>query len=59
MTISDDGMKFIQEKEAGKFNIKHYNPATEEFEAYLDSANIPTIGYGHTKDVKLEDKMSK
>ena len=28
-------------------------------EAYLDAVNVPTIGYGSTKGVKLGDKISK
>lgn len=28
-------------------------------EAYLDAAGVPTIGYGHTKDVKIGDKISE
>ncbi len=27
-------------------------------EAYLDAAGVPTIGYGHTKNVRLGDKVS-
>lgn len=26
--------------------------------AYLDTAGVPTIGYGHTKNVKIGDKLS-
>lgn len=28
-------------------------------EAYEDCAGVPTIGYGHTKDVKMGDRISK
>ena len=28
-------------------------------EAYLDAAGVPTIGYGHTKDVKIGDKINE
>ena len=28
-------------------------------EAYEDCAGVPTIGYGHTKNVKLGDRISK
>ncbi|MCR5181384.1 MAG: lysozyme [Bacteroidaceae bacterium] len=27
-------------------------------EAYLDAAGVPTIGYGHTKDVRMGDRIS-
>ena len=27
-------------------------------EAYRDAAGVPTIGYGHTKDVEMGDKIS-
>ena len=37
---------------------------TKQFEgcrliAYLDSGNVPTIGYGHTKGVKMGDKITQ
>jgi len=28
-------------------------------EAYEDAAGVPTIGYGHTKDVRMGDKISE
>ena len=28
-------------------------------EAYLDAAGVPTVGYGHTKNVKLGDKITE
>ena len=28
-------------------------------EAYLDAAGVPTIGYGHTKGVRMGDKISE
>ena len=28
-------------------------------EAYLDPAGVPTIGYGHTKGVRMGDRISK
>lgn len=28
-------------------------------EAYLDSAGVPTIGYGHTKDVRMGDRITE
>lgn len=28
-------------------------------EAYEDCAGVPTIGYGHTKDVRMGDRISK
>ena len=28
-------------------------------EAYLDEAGVPTIGYGHTKGVRMGDKISE
>ncbi|MEL7038750.1 MAG: glycoside hydrolase family protein [Cyanobacteria bacterium J06592_8] len=30
-----------------------------ELEAYLDAVNVPTIGYGHTKDVSLAMKITQ
>lgn len=37
---------------------------TKQFEgcklvAYLDSGNVPTIGYGHTRGVKIGDKITQ
>ena len=29
-----------------------------ELEAYQDAAGVVTIGYGHTKDVEMGDKIS-
>ena len=29
------------------------------YQAYLDSVGVPTIGYGHTKGVKLGDKCTQ
>ena len=28
-------------------------------EAYLDAAGVPTVGYGHTKNVKLGDRITE
>lgn len=37
--------------------IKHFEGL--RLDAYLDSVGIPTIGYGHTKGVKLGDKITE
>lgn len=37
--------------------IKHFEGFRSE--AYKDSAGIPTIGFGHTKGVKIGDKCTK
>ena len=37
--------------------IKHFEDC--RLEAYLDSASIPTIGWGHTKGVKLGMKITQ
>ena len=47
MNISDRGLELIKEFEGCKLV------------AYLDSVNVPTIGYGHTKDVRIGDRCTK
>jgi lysozyme len=43
VNISDDGLALIRAHEGCRY------------EAYPDSVGVPTIGYGHTKGVKLGD----
>ncbi len=45
--INSEGEKFIQQWEGLKLS------------AYLDSVGVPTIGYGHTKGVKLGQTITK
>ena len=47
MKISEEGISLI----------KFYEGC--ELEAYRDSVNVLTIGYGHTKDVKEGDKINQ
>lgn len=47
MIINDAGRKIVMDFELCKLN------------AYLCPAGIPTIGYGHTGDVKLGDKITQ
>ena len=47
MNISDEGLSLIKDFEGLRT------------EAYLDSVLIPTIGYGHTKDVQLGDTCTE
>ena len=47
MRISEAGKQFI--KDAEKLS----------FTAYLDSKGIPTIGWGHTKDVRMGDVINE
>lgn len=42
--------------QAGVDLIKRFEQC--KLSAYLDAINIPTIGYGHTKNVKLGDTIS-
>ena len=44
---SDKGIEFIKRHEALRLN------------AYLDSAGVPTIGYGHTLGVRMSDTITK
>ena len=43
MNVSEKGIQFIKSREALRL------------QAYLDDGGVPTIGYGHTKGVKLGD----
>ena len=47
MKTSDKGIEFIKRHEALRLN------------AYLDSAGVPTIGYGHTLGVRMSDTITK
>ena len=47
MNISQEGIALIKKFEGC------------ELEAYRDSVNVLTIGYGHTKDVKEGDKINQ
>lgn len=47
MKISENGLELI----------KHFEGC--ELEAYQCAAGVWTIGYGHTKDVKVGDKITK
>lgn len=47
MKINKDGLELIKKHEALRLA------------AYLDPVGVPTIGYGHTKGVKLGDKITK
>ena len=47
MRISDKGINLIKEFEGLRL------------EAYLDSVDVPTIGYGHTRGVKLGQTISQ
>ncbi len=47
MNISDNGLTFITEFEGLRL------------ESYKDSGGVPTIGYGHTKGVKIGDRISQ
>lgn len=45
MQISQAGIDLIRSFEGLKYD------------AYLDAVGVPTIGYGHTRDVKMGDKV--
>lgn len=47
MKMNDKGLALLKEFEGCKL------------EAYLDLGGVLTIGYGHTKDVKLGDKITQ
>lgn len=47
MKTSDHGVQFIKRFEGLRLD------------AYLCSAGVPTIGYGHTKGVKIGDKITQ
>jgi|SRR5215213_4967212 len=47
MEISDKGLLFTTDFEGLRL------------EAYKDGGGVPTIGYGHTKNVKMGDKITK
>lgn len=47
MVINEEGLAIVKKWE------------TLQLKAYLCPANIPTIGYGHTKDVKLGDTITE
>ena len=47
MKTSNEGIELIKRHESLRLN------------AYLDPVGIPTIGYGHTKDVLLGDVITK
>lgn len=47
MQISDNGLVLVTQSEGLRL------------EAYLDRGGVPTIGYGHTKGVKLGDKVTQ
>ena len=47
MKIGEKGIELIKEFEGLKLT------------AYLDSVGVPTIGYGHTKGVKIGDRCTK
>lgn len=46
MRLSDAGLRFIGKNEADS------GPALK---AYIDTGGVPTIGYGHTRNVKMGD----
>lgn len=46
MRLSDAGLRFIGKNEAA---------AGPALKAYLDTGGVPTIGYGHTRGVKMGD----
>lgn len=47
MHINNDGLELIKKFEGCRYN------------AYMDVSGIPTIGYGHTKGVKIGDSITK
>ena len=47
MHINNDGLELIKKFEGYKYN------------AYMDVGGVPTIGYGHTKGVKIGDNITK
>lgn len=47
MKTSNEGIELIKRHESLRLN------------AYLDPVGIPTIGYGHTNDVKIGDKITE
>ena len=47
MDISDNGLMLVTASEGLRL------------EAYLDGGGVPTIGYGHTKGVKMADKITQ
>mgnify|MGYP002706007227 CR=1 FL=1 len=47
MHINNDGLELIKNFEGVRYN------------AYMDVSGIPTIGYGHTKGVKIGDSITK
>lgn len=47
MKVSENGIKLIKQFEGCKLS------------AYLDAAGVPTIGYGHTKGVKIGQKITQ
>lgn len=47
MKVSENGIKLIKQFEGCKLS------------AYLDAAGVPTIGYGHTKGVKMGQKITQ
>lgn len=54
MRISSDGLYLIKKYEG----LHKKNEKTGMIEAYLDPVRIPTIGFGHTKGVKLGQIIS-
>lgn len=52
--ISDQGIELVKH-----FEGCHRKLASGDITAYLDPVNIPTIGYGHTKGVKIGQTISQ
>lgn len=46
MTASNEGIELVKRHESLRLN------------AYYDPVGIPTIGFGHTKDVKIGDRIT-
>jgi len=47
----------MKTNQAGIELIKHFEGL--RLEAYLDTGGVPTIGYGHTRGVKLGDRITE